>query len=45
MSSESEQTSITISGKLSKEAKKEGINLRLVAEAAIKRAIEKKGVS
>jgi post-segregation antitoxin (ccd killing protein) len=34
--------SIMISNKLSKEAKREGINLRLVAEAAIKRAMEKR---
>jgi hypothetical protein len=42
MKSESGQVSIMISNKLSKEAKREGINLRLVAEAAIKRAMEKR---
>ncbi len=36
------QPTVTISGKLSEKASKEGINVKSVAEAAIKRAIEKR---
>lgn len=36
------QPTVTISEKLSEKASKEGINIKSVAEAAIKRAIEKR---